>query len=257
MSNNCIDKINTNLDNYYLNPYKYKYNNTFDTNINIDNNDLNSIIQTLTSIIMSNDKSTSIGINYFDNGNGNGDNNEKKKPLEKQTKKNQDNSLFKLIANNKINELDFIIKNENPNLNIQDSDGDTPLHISIFLCNYKASNLLISNGALINIKDKWGQISLHRICFCIGDVNVTKIINLFNKYQKQINLQINDKNIFDSVDNFGNTPFHLVLKYLIKNNVEINNYHIKLINKLKLMTNNKIKNKDNYSIHDLLKILNL
>ena len=198
-------------------------------NANTNANDLNLIIQSLTSIIMSN--------NNLD--------------LPKQS--NKDNTLFKLIANDKINDLNIVIKNNSHNLNIQDDDGDTPLHIAVFLCNYKACELLILNNALINIEDNWGQLSIHRICFCIGDKNALKIINLFDKYQKKIN----NKNIFNSIDSFGNTTFHLVLKYLIKNNIKINISHIRIINKLKLLTNNKIKNKDNKNIHDLLAILQI
>ena len=159
--------------------------------------------------------------------------------------------MFKLVANNKISEIKKIISTKN--INIQDNDGDTPLHIAIFMCNSEICKILLDNNANITIKDKWGQCALHRICFCTDNIDIFKIINYFDKY---ISLK-NSVNVFNEIDNYGNTPFHLVLKYLIKNNIDITEYHVKLINKLKKKTDCKIKNNDHYSINDLLKILNL
>lgn len=267
-------KINTSLDNYYLNPYKYNisiHNNILiknakgdDNNVNSakNDNDLNNIIRILTSIIMSNDDKNNLNQCIGDDNN---DNNDKTKNKIDNSSNSIDvatgilnpiksNIIFKLIANNKINELTHIIKINNVDLNIQDNDGDTPLHIAIFLCNYKASKLLINNGAQLTIKDKWGQIALHRICFCIGENDLLKIIDLFEINNAK---QIKISNIFDIVDNFGNTPFHLVLKYIIKNNLDIMDQHKKLINKLKNLTNLKIKNKEGKTPIDMLRILNV
>lgn len=260
MSKYFVSKINVNLDNYYLNPYKYKFVNTknFDDNIVIDkSDDIDMIIQTLTSIIMSN-KSSNNNTNLltnFEKLNHQTDNYDNLK-LNKNDPKNQISSqiIFKLIANNNINQLTKILKENSLNINIQDEDGDTPLHISIFLCNYKACQLLLINNASIDLKDKWGQIPIHRICFSTDEEDMLKIINLFDKYQKKIKLE---SNIFNYVDNLGNTSLHLVLNYMIKNNTKINNNHKKIIQKLKSLTDIKIKNKDNNTIIDLMKILNL
>lgn len=270
---NKINKININLDNYYLNPYKFNFINNLDNqnnsnNLNItkkintqnklnnfDNlsnkdNDLSMIIQTLTSIIMSN-SSKNDQSKYLTNEINNTKKN-LKNDLINNSINNVDNTLFKLIANNKMNQLNNIIKNKNLDIDVQDEDGDTPLHLSVFLCNIKACEILLSNGASTYIKDKWGQIPLHRICFCVGEQDVIKIINLFCTNE---NKNLDTNYLFNNIDIFGNTPFHLVLNYLIKNNVSINNNHIKLIKKLKLLTNNNIINKDNQSIYDLLNIL--
>ena len=57
------------------------------------------------------------------------------------------------------------------------------------------------------------------------------------------------------MDNYGNTPFHLVLKYIIKNKVKLNDIHFKLINKLKILTKIEIKNKEGFKIENLLKFI--
>ena len=155
-------------------------------------------------------------------------------------------------------------------INFQDSDGNTRLHIAVFLCNIKACEILINNSVDMYIKDKWcwglsephknfcitknfirGQLSLHRICFCIGDENIINIINLFNSKKNFIN------NIFNELNNYGNTPFHLVLKYIIKNKVKLNDIHFKLIDKLKILTKIEIKNKEGLTIQNLLKFIYL
>lgn len=268
------NKINTNLDNYFLNPYKFKY----DDKLNMDNinvtdttNDLNSIIQTLTSIIMSSNSNsintTNLTYNSItDTKKINSKDNNYNINKINSCANNFNNKIFKLIANNKIEELNKFILNNNIDLNVQDNDGDTPLHISVFLCNFEAVKILILNGCDIYKKDKWGQIPLHRICFCIDNTNnsitdnknclnnLIKLIKIFDLFDKKNN-NINES-IFNSVDNFNNTPFHLVLKYLIKNKININEKHIELINELKLLTNTKIKNNDGYNIINLLKMLN-
>lgn len=262
MPKNFVNKINTNLDNYYVNPYRYKFINK--VNLNDDyiidkTDDIDTIIQTLTSIIMSN-KSIKTNTDYLTNNdeiNLESDISDDLKLNKTQNKiQNQTPSqiLFKLIANNNITQLKSILKNNYININIQDEDGDTPLHISVFLSNYKACEILLLNNASINLKDKWGQIPIHRICFSTQEEEMIKIINLFDKYQIKLNLK---SNIFNYVDNLGNTPLHLVLNYFIKNDTKINNNQLKIIKKLKSLTDIKIKNKDNCTIIDLLNILNL
>jgi ankyrin repeat protein len=67
--------------------------------------------------------------------------------------------LFTLVVNNQKKDLINALKNKKNNINIQDSDGDTPLHIAIFLCNYEIIKILLDNGANTNIKDKYGSNS--------------------------------------------------------------------------------------------------
>lgn len=230
-------KINTNIDDYYLNPYKFEYKNcqNINYNLDIDSTNLNFVIKTLTSLICK--TNFNLTNNTFNNTKNNlsslnDNNNDKQIP-----------NIFKLVTNNKFDELEECVKNKNININIQDNDGDTPLHIAIFIGNFKAIKILIDAKADIYMTDKWGQTPLHRICFCLDNPYILKITDLFI---------LSDYNIFNYVDNFDNTPLHLILKYIIKNKIKLNSLQIKFIKKLKILTNIELKNKDGFSIEDLL-----
>ncbi len=168
--------------------------------------------------------------------------------IKKFNKKNFNPLLFRLIANNQKDKLSYVLKNneENLDINIQDKDGDTPLHISVFLCNLDIIKILINHGANINIKDKWGQTAIHRLYFCMNDIQIIKIIEIF---------RINKAN-FNQKDNFGNTILHLALKQIIKLEIKLNDNHYKFINKLKSLISIDIKNNENISIKDLLEMIN-
>ena len=235
-TNNFID---TTCDDYYINPYKYINSNNLDLN-NSNNNllntnseiNLNLVIKTLTSIIMSNDEI----INDITSQDSIID-------------KKDNLIIFKLVANNDLKELKKIFSKKCDFINIQDNDGDTALHIAIFLSNYEACKILINNGANLLIKDKWGQIPLHRICFTLKDKNTLKIINLIVKD--------NEKNICNKVDKYNNTPLHLVIKYILKNNIIIDKYIFKIIKKLIEFTDLNIVNADGMSVNDLINMINL
>jgi ankyrin repeat protein len=154
--------------------------------------------------------------------------------------------LFSLVVNNEKKDLIIQLKNNKNNINIQDKDGDTPLHIAMFLCNYEIIKILLDFGADINIKDKWGQTAVHRLYFGIKDDNINKIIKL-----------LEDRNInFSAIDKFGNTVLHITLKQMIKFKTPITIKHKFFINKFKSLIPNDIKNKENYTIKDLLEIIN-
>jgi len=228
LSNDIIDKINLNLDNYFIEPYQYINKNS----INYKNDEISDIINSLNNIVNNTQINKS---NITENFN----------PI-----------LFKLIANDQNDELEKTIKNNNKiNINIQDKDGDTPLHISVFLCNISSTKILLDNNADPKLKDKWGQTPLHRLCFCINEINCINIINIFNKKYSKKNMKNDYINLFNLVDNFGNTPTHLLLKHIIKNNIIINKNNIKLIQKVKLLTNKSIKNDNNQTIIDLILII--
>lgn len=232
-SNNFID---TTCDNYYLNPYKCINNNSNNNLLNSNSEiNLNLIIKTLTSIITSNDEII------------NDNNNIQVSKLE--FNKNNNLIIFKLVANNDINGLKKILSNNCDLINIQDIDGDTALHISIFLSNYEACKILINHCADLLIKDKWGQIPLHRICFTLKDKNTLKIINLI--------LEKKENNICNNVDKYNNTPLHLVIKYILKNNVIINRYILSIIYKLCEFTDLNIVNNDGLSVNDLINMIGL
>ncbi len=231
--------INTTWDDYYLNPYRYNITNELNeeiTTVSSPNSiSLVNLINNLTNKALVN-TNTNINTNNFEQ-------NEKKfNPI-----------LFKLIANDNIVQLENILKNKSNLLNIneQDKDGDTPLHISVFLSNTNAIKILIDYGADIYILDKWGQTSLHRICFSMGEAKSLDILNIFIKQNKK------NKNIFNIQDNYGNTPCHLVLKHIIKNKTILNKTNKLLIKKIISKTSNKLSNTDGFTINDLVKNINL
>jgi ankyrin repeat protein len=243
-SNNFID---TTCDDYYINPYKFinnietNNNNILNTNTEIN---LNLIIKTLTSIIMSNDEIINDEIINDEIIN---DENIKDSKLE--LNKNDNFIIFKFIANNDITGLKKILSKNYNLINIQDGDGDTALHISIFLSNYEACKILINNKANLLIKDKWGQIPLHRICFTLKDKNTLKIINLI--------IGCKEKNICNIVDKYNNTPLHLVIKYILKNNIIIDKHILSIIYKLSELTDLNIVNNDGLSVNDLINLIGL
>jgi len=220
-----ISTINISLDYYFDNPKKIildknLLNNDLTNNIDFD------IIKLINSL---NPKIQNNNIKKFD-------------------KKNFNPLLFRLIANNQKDKLKFVLKNnqENLNINIQDKDGDTPLHIAVFLCNLDIIKILINHGASIKIRDKWGQTPIHRLYFGMNDVQIIKIIELFH---------FNKAN-FNQKDNFGNTVLHLALKQIIKLEIKLNENNYKFINKLKSLISIDIKNNENISIKDLLEMIN-
>lgn len=244
--------IDTTSDDYYLNPYKFikKINNNDNSLLSNNNSNLNLIIKTLTSIIMNNDETNDYETNDYSVFEFN---NNKSNNIE--TKKYDKFIIFKLIANNHIDKLFNLLANNNSlDINIQDKDGDTALHIAIFLSNYDACNILIKNKANIFIKDKWGQTPLHRICFSLKNKDMIKIIDLICKNQSIIN---ENNNIFNSIDKFNNTPLHLVIKYIIKNNISLDKNIFTIIQKLISVTNINLINNDGLSGKDLINLLNL
>lgn len=151
--------------------------------------------------------------------------------------------IFKLIANQEKDKLIILFNSGNNkiNINFQDDDGDTPLHIAIFMANYDIVKILLDNHANVNITDKWGQTPLHRLYFCLNSNNLFKILQLL----------INHKCSFDKQDKNGNTILHLSLKQIIKLNSKININLKKFLLKLKLLIPNDITNNENISITDL------
>jgi ankyrin repeat protein len=217
--------INMSLDYYYDNPTKIILDKNLLNNDLIDNIDFD-IIKLINSL--NSDTQNKKGFKF--------------------NKNNFNPLLFKLIANNQKDKLNLVLKNnkENLDINIQDKDGDTPLHIAVFLCNLDIIKILINYGASIKIKDKWGQTAIHRLYFCMNDNQTLKIIELF---------RISKAN-FNQTDNFGNTVLHLALKQIIKLEIKLNDNHYKFINKLKSLISIDIKNNENISIKDLLEIIN-
>ncbi len=262
---NTINPINTSWDDYYLNPYRFTKSELVEEIITVSSPNsisLVDLINNLTNKAINNEKKSNLNSksnssSFNTNTNLNSTSTDKTKLTTnyiltnnfEQNEKKFNPILFKLIANDNISQLEYLLKNKINSLNIneQDKDGDTPLHISVFLSNTNAIKLLIDYGADIYILDKWGQTSLHRICFSIGEAKSTDILNIFikNNHKK--------KNIFNIQDNYGNTPCHLVLKHIIKNKIILNKTNKLLIKKIISKTSKKIANNDGFTIDDLVK----
>lgn len=243
-SNNFID---TTIDDYYLNPYKLTKNiiKTNKKTIINSNSNLNHIIKTLTSIIMNNGELTNDELTY-DNTN----------ELTNTHNINDKLIIFKLVVNDDISKLIKLLDDSNNllNINIQDNDGDTPLHIAIFLSNFNACRVLIQYDANIYIKDKWGQTPIHRLCFALENNNIIKIIELINQKQKYYDEK---NNIFNICDKFNNTSLHLMIKYIIKNKIKLNKNILSVLHKMISLTDIELINNEGLSSKDLLNMLDI
>ncbi len=236
---NKYKPINTNIDDYFTNPKQFissNNSNNYKTNVIDDStasSELANIINNLTNnFITLKPQINQKNINFKNDFN----------PL-----------IFKHIANDNITQLENLIKiSNNININQQDKDGDTPLHIAIFLANAKIVKILLENNADPLIIDKWGQTPLHRICFSISDHKTNDIVDIFIQKDKVENLDL-----FNIQDNYGNTILHSVLKHIIKNKTVLTDNHKIIINKIKKLTNNKLKNIDGQTINDLINQINL
>lgn len=257
-SNNFID---TTTDDYYLNPYKFTKNNTGNIKNTSSNSNLNYMIKTLTSIIMNNSELVNDG--ELTNNNKLMDrerDGEDNRGMDGEDNRGDKLAIFKLIANDNIDKLIKLLTNNHNNLyniNAQDNDGDTALHIAIFLSNYDACKVLMQYNANIYIKDKWGQIPLHRTCFALENKNIIKIIELINQKQRYFLCVEGSDNIFNNCDKFNNTSLHLVIKYILKNKIKLNKNILAVLHKLISLTDIEIKNDEGLSCNDLLNMLPL
>ena len=260
-NNTFKGNINTSWDDYYLNPYRYNIPNDLNEEIitvsSPNSTSLVDLINNLTNKALKKDKNLNTNINNKIKLSTN-------HVLTNNFEQNEQQFnpiLFKLIANDNIVQLENLLINKSKSFNIneQDKDGDTPLHISVFLSNINAIKILIDYGADIYILDKWGQTSLHRICFSMEEAKSLDILNIFikqNNKNKKVNKKVN-KNIFNIQDNYGNTPCHLVLKHIHKNKTILNKNYKLLIKKIISKTSNKLSNTEGYTVNDLIKNINL
>lgn len=273
-SNNFID---TTADDYYLNPYKFTKNNTGNIKNTSSDSNLNYMIKTLTSIIMNNSELVNDGEltnnnklmdrerdggrdGERDGGRDGGRDGERNGGRNGEDNRGDKLAIFKLIANDNIDKLIKLLANNHNNLyniNAQDNDGDTALHIAIFLSNYDACKVLMQYNANIYIKDKWGQTPLHRTCFALENKNIIKIIELINQKQKYFLCVEGSDNIFNNCDKFNNTSLHLVIKYILKNKIKLNKNILAVLHKLISLTDIEIKNDEGLSCNDLLNMLPL
>ena len=109
------------------------------------------------------------------------------------TKCNGDTFLQRLAKENGSLKLAKLLIEKGANVNVRDTQGDTPLHKSD---NTKLAKLLIENGADIKLRNNKGNTALHE---AVAKNNIKTVELLIDK-----GVDVNVRN------NFGQTPLHKV-----------------------------------------------
>ncbi|KAL7291392.1 hypothetical protein TKK_0014985 [Trichogramma kaykai] len=93
-------------------------------------------------------------------------------------------------------------------VNAQDQLGNTPLHYALNAsCDTNFIELLLRNGANVNLANKQGLTPLHFTCqYLIQDS--LRQLEIFFKVKNEFDQLVD----FNAQDEFGNTPLHLALK---------------------------------------------
>lgn len=89
--------------------------------------------------------------------------------------------------------LSEFIKKRNPNINLQDKNGDTSLHLAVRMGDLQKTKLLLSNSANPHIQNTTGKTPLENAIF-EGNTNVTVEILRKNHFSKK-ELEIISKEI--------------------------------------------------------------
>lgn len=107
--------------------------------------------------------------------------------------------LILLVTNEKNAKLEHIFKTTKYKnyINLKSANGDSVLHIAIFIGNIQTCKILLDNGADINMCDADGYTCWHRMVFN----NNPDVVDLLTHYDIDMNKQ--DKN--------GNTLLHLAV----------------------------------------------
>jgi len=165
--------------------------------------------------------------------------------------KDKKNLLHKAVAENNEQMIDFLLMN-NEDINEQDNNGDTPLHIA-YRNEYKnVVNTLLSYDADFTILNNEGISVLHMILdFTESQKSSVPSHkeNILHWLVEKDNLQgvkeyIEDGGDINTQDNSGNTALHLACY----------RFNINMISHLLCMQiDTKLKNKGNYTAFDILR----
>jgi len=148
--------------------------------------------------------------------------------------------LMYIVSLNNINITKKLLT-KNPNLDIQNANGNTALHIAIIEDNYVIANMLINKMTNFNLTNIDGMSPLHLLLNDTVNNMPDEIMDRLNKYN--IDLLFN-KTKLNKQDINGNTIWHI----LAKNDLWYNYRNI-----LKITKNNIfIKNIDNMIPFDML-----
>ena len=137
--------------------------------------------------------------------------------------------LINAIESNNPKKVEEILKKNSLNINQLNSNGLSPLHISVIKGNIKIINLLIKNGAKINmLSSKNKQTPLH-IAYLNNSKNSKNIIKLLINNGADVNiLDIFNKKPSDYQTNLNNNNKNIIKtnintnKKTINNNIKIN-----------------------------------
>jgi ankyrin repeat protein len=135
-----------------------------------------------------------------------------------------------LLNNMKLTEL---LVNNGANINLQDIYGNTPLHYSIMENNHEIFNYLLNINCNMNLWNIDGKIPLHQVLLN----NNNNFINGIESMIEKSNINIQDKN--------GNSCFYYLLK------LNLWKKYLSVLKKKKI--NVFLKNKNNEYIFDLFK----
>uniref|UniRef100_A0ABD2XG59 Uncharacterized protein n=2 Tax=Trichogramma kaykai TaxID=54128 RepID=A0ABD2XG59_9HYME len=105
-------------------------------------------------------------------------------------------------------------RNEVVNINAQDNDGYTPLHVAVYCGRKNSTELLLRRGGDPNLVNSDGMTPLHLICKEDYDDD-------FSERFFTVNDELGQRVLVNVQDNLGNTPLHLALFRGHRNLVEL------------------------------------
>ena len=107
--------------------------------------------------------------------------------------------LHLAAASNQVEVISYLVKEAKLDTNVQDEDGNTPLHLSVVNGHTEATNAILSHGADDSICNKKGEPALH-LAIKLGSQGI-KVLSDFVKHPK-VNLLVRGFH--------NSTAFHII-----------------------------------------------